>query len=198
MRRSANTGCTVLVVEGEPVQALDLERSLHDLGYAVLGPTGSWTEALDLLHRQRPDLALLDAQLSDDGLQPVAEALRLFDVPFAVMATGEEGPLDDPLLRMVPRLAKPYRMSELHRSVRALRLSDLRVQLASAEEHIATGRERLAGQLRLVERLAERGQGTGTAEVLLREMGRALRLMRQHRAYLRSQMLTVATEVRPR
>lgn len=59
------------------------------------------------------------------------------------------------------------------------------------------GRERLARQLRLVERLADRGHGTSTAELLSREMGRSLRLMRQHRAYLLGQMAAVAEQARP-
>ena len=198
MRPSIATARTlVLVVEDEPVQALDLEQSLHLLGHAVLGPTGSWAEALDLVHRQRPDLALLDARLSDGGLLPVAEALRSFEVPFALIATGEGGPLDHPLLREAPRLVKPYRVPDLQRSVRALRLADLGAQLAQAEQHIVAGRERLARQLRLVERLADRGHGTSTAELLSREMGRSLRLMRQHRVYLLGQMAAVAEQARP-
>jgi CheY-like chemotaxis protein len=178
-------GWTVLVVEEEPIQALDLADTLHGLGYAVLGPASSGPEALGLLHRQQPDFALLDAQLLHGGAWPVAKALAGSGVPFAVLATGHEGgPLDHRLLREAPRLEKPYRGSELRRSVHRLQLTSLGMRLAQVEQRIAEGRARLTQQLRLVERLERGGYDTGLAQAILREIGRGVRLLRQRRALL--------------
>jgi two-component system, response regulator PdtaR len=67
----------MLVLEDESFQALDLAGILRGLGCSLLGPVGSGAEALDLLDRRRPDLALLDARPRDggEGLVRVAAAL---------------------------------------------------------------------------------------------------------------------------
>jgi CheY-like chemotaxis protein len=180
---------TVLVAESEPVQALDLDDNLRRCGCAVLGPVSSGAEALCLLRRARPDMALLDAWLPDGGVLAVAQTLAAQEVPFALMATGcEAGPLAHPLLRQAPRLMKPYRPPELYRSVRVLYRAELEVQLAQAERYIREGRERLARQLRLVERLAAGSPDAALAEKLTCGIARSLRLMRVRRAQLLGQL----------
>ena len=54
------TRLAVLVVEDEPMVALHLQSILEDNGYNVLGPVGTVGEALRLLAREQPDLAVLD------------------------------------------------------------------------------------------------------------------------------------------
>jgi CheY-like chemotaxis protein len=192
-------GCTVLIAENEPVQALDLDQSLRDYGCTVLGPAFSGAEAVGLLRRTRPDMALLDAWLPDDGVLRVAQALAAQEVPFAVMATGyEAGLLDHLLLCGAPRLAKPYRVSELHRSVRVLHRAELQARLAQAERHVREGRERLASQLRLIERLTTGGHDMLLAQKLAREIARSLRLMRAHRAHLLHQLAVEAKHLHAR
>lgn len=192
-------GRTVLVAENEPVQALDLDQSLRHYGCGVLGPASSGAEALGLLRRARPDMALLDAWLPEGGALEVARALATREVPFAIMTTGyEAGPLDHPLLRDAPRLAKPYRAPELYRSVRALYRAELEAQIARAERHIGEGRERLARQLRLIERLAAGGHDTALAQKLAHGIARSLRLMRMHRAHLLRQLVAEAGHASPR
>ena len=179
--------CLALVAENEPVQALDLEYCLRGLGCSVLGPAGSAAEAMDLLRRRRPDLALVDTTLPDGGALQVAKALAAEAVPFAVLATGsEDGRIaEHPLLRDALQLLKPYRATDLRQSVRGLLRADLEARLMAAERRIAEGRERIARQARLVRRFAAGGHDTALAEKLLREMARSLRLMRAHREQIR-------------
>lgn len=72
----------VLVVEDEPLIALDIQMMLEDHGYGVQGPAGSVEAALALLDRARPDLAVLDLNLRGQLVLPVAERLLVLGVPF--------------------------------------------------------------------------------------------------------------------
>jgi hypothetical protein len=106
------------------------------------------------------------------------------------------GPPDHPALREAPRLAWPSHLLELCRSLRALYRSDLERRLALDEQQIAAGRERLAYQVRAIERLAAEGEDTFVADRLMRGIGRSLRLMRAHRAYLRRRLALDGTSRR--
>jgi hypothetical protein len=81
----------------------------------VIGPAGSVVEAMALVRRERPDVALLDLTLRDGLAVPVAEMLGRLAVPFAVTTGGARVPHDAPVLRSAPCLAKPYGLGELVR-----------------------------------------------------------------------------------
>ncbi len=53
----------VLVVEDELFIAIELKAALAEAGFRVLGPVGSASDALDLLHDERPHAAVLDVNL---------------------------------------------------------------------------------------------------------------------------------------
>jgi two-component system, response regulator PdtaR len=78
------SGLTVLIVEDEFLIAMHLEAMLDRYGAHVLGPAATVKEALRLLERERPDVALLDVHLRDGLVTPVAEALRSQNIPYAV------------------------------------------------------------------------------------------------------------------
>src|SRR5207253_2154834 len=65
-RHPVMTPATLLVVEDEAVQALDLRRRVVRLGYAVAGVTGTGAEAIRLAELHRPDLVLMDIGLQGD------------------------------------------------------------------------------------------------------------------------------------
>jgi hypothetical protein len=182
-------GCMVLVDAHGAVPAPGLPEILRDLGCEVLGPAGSAAEALALLAHQRPNVALLEAGPGCDGLVPLAQALAAAAVPFALLTGGPaDGPPDHPAWRAAQHLAWPWHLPALCRSLRALYRANLERRLALDEQQIAAGRERLAYRLRAIERLAADGEDTFVADRLLRGIGRSLRLMRAHRAYLRRRL----------
>ena len=67
----------VLVVEDNPILALEIGSLVTDMGHVVCGTAANEREALELAEVERPTLALLDVRLADgdNGIE-VARALR--------------------------------------------------------------------------------------------------------------------------
>jgi len=74
---------TVLVIEDEPIIALDIAGIVRDLGHTVVGIAASQSEAITLARARRPGLVLADIHLGEggSGLNAVNEILRSVDVP---------------------------------------------------------------------------------------------------------------------
>jgi CheY-like chemotaxis protein len=96
----------VLIVEDDPFIALDLEETLKQEGYYVLGPAHSVRSALALLRHASPDAAVLDVNLNGSKVTPVAELLADHHVPF-VLVSGNSEPFDDEVLAGARNLGKP-------------------------------------------------------------------------------------------
>lgn len=73
----------VLIIEDEPIIALDIETLVQELGHSVTGIARTHKEAVALVARKRPGLVLADIQLADgsSGLEAVAEILQSIDLP---------------------------------------------------------------------------------------------------------------------
>lgn len=100
-------GQSVLVVEDDFLIADDLRRSLEASGATVWGPVADVAGALDLLDRTpSPDLAVLDVNLGEAMAYPVADRLRVLDIPF-VLATGYDRPSLPEAYRDLPLCEKP-------------------------------------------------------------------------------------------
>lgn len=111
----------ILVVEDELVVALDLAATLKEGGFQILGPVTTVPSALHLLAQQRPDAAVLDVNLRNDLVTPVAHALRAMRVPFAIVsAYSRAALLNDEVLSGAPKLDKPVLPSELVTAVNGL------------------------------------------------------------------------------
>ena len=109
---SSLAGRRVLVVEDETLVAMLIEDTLLDAGAQVLGPVSTVAEALALVERELPDLAVLDLNLAGETSEPIADVLRDRGVPF-VVASGY-GPSGVPAKHAgVPVLAKPYAPEDL-------------------------------------------------------------------------------------
>jgi CheY-like chemotaxis protein/DNA-directed RNA polymerase specialized sigma24 family protein len=73
----------VLVIEDEPIIAMDIEALLDSLGHKVIGVARTETEALRIAAKKKPGLVLADIQLADgsSGIDAVNKMLRNFQVP---------------------------------------------------------------------------------------------------------------------
>ena len=75
-------GLRVLVVEDEPLVAIELRQMLEEGGFSVLGPCAHVTAALGLLRENGCDAAVLDINLGDETSEAAADELRRLGVPF--------------------------------------------------------------------------------------------------------------------
>ena len=103
----------VLLIEDNMIIALDTEEMLKELGVAEIMVSGSVTQALRAIEKDRPDFAVLDFNLGEESSEPVARALVKMNVPF-VLATGysaKEVKFDELGAKAI--LKKPYDKSDL-------------------------------------------------------------------------------------
>jgi len=73
----------ILIIEDEPLIALDIEDTITSLGHRSVGIARTHKEAVRLAHEKRPQLVLSDIQLADgsSGIDAVNDILGSFDVP---------------------------------------------------------------------------------------------------------------------
>jgi len=80
---SEQVATSVLIIEDEPIIALDIEAMVEELGHDVTGIARTHREAVSLVRARRPGLVLADIQLADgsSGLDAVNEILESIAVP---------------------------------------------------------------------------------------------------------------------
>jgi DNA-binding response OmpR family regulator len=113
---------TVLIVEDDFLVALDIEQELTAAGFIVGGIAASQTEALELAEKVRPDLAIVDIDLSPGDGRIVAKSLHDKFGTVVLFATAQ----CDEVRRMretgaVACLPKPYPASVVPAAMRAAR-----------------------------------------------------------------------------
>jgi DNA-binding response OmpR family regulator len=109
----------ILVVEDESMIAELLIDALTDAGFRIIGPASRVKDALELIEKEPPDLALLDVTLGRERSYPVARELAERGIPFLFMT----GHADRDLLeefRDRPVLTKPMKLADLATKVRVL------------------------------------------------------------------------------
>jgi CheY-like chemotaxis protein/DNA-directed RNA polymerase specialized sigma24 family protein len=79
----SQTRSSVLIIEDEPMIAMDLETIVRDLGHEVAGIAVTADEAVALAKSTKPGLVLADIQLADNssGIDAVRDILNEFPVP---------------------------------------------------------------------------------------------------------------------
>ncbi len=114
------TGRKILVVEDDVLIAMELEERLGEMGYVVLGPVGNVADAEKLIEKERPDAALLDANL--DGVSSVPIGVRLvgLGVPFAFCTGYDAIKNAPPEVAKALVLTKPIGDAELRAGLRTL------------------------------------------------------------------------------
>jgi DNA-directed RNA polymerase specialized sigma24 family protein/CheY-like chemotaxis protein len=77
------SACDVLIIEDEPLIAMQLEELVSELGHTVVGTAATRAEAVEAFNRTSPSLLLVDIQLADSssGIDAVEEILAKASVP---------------------------------------------------------------------------------------------------------------------
>lgn len=109
------------VVEDEFIIAETICQTLLGLGYDVPEPAAGYTEALAMIERERPDLLLLDIQLSGskDGIDLAWKIKEEYDIPFIFLTANADPVTVDRAKKVSPPayLVKPFNKDDLYASI---------------------------------------------------------------------------------
>jgi DNA-binding response OmpR family regulator len=115
----AENGCRILVVEDDPMLAMNVEQLLEDAGCAVVGPCATVGRALEIASRGGMDAAILDVNLRGEMIFPVADRLAEAGIPF-VIVSGHSRDLLPPRHRGCRYLSKPFADNDLIATVQTM------------------------------------------------------------------------------
>jgi CheY-like chemotaxis protein len=107
---AADMATDILIIEDEPLIAMDLEALVEGLGHNVTGVARTRTEAVKLAGSKRPGLILADIQLADgsSGLDAVNDLLKAFEVPVIFITAYPERFLTGERPEPAFLIAKPF------------------------------------------------------------------------------------------
>lgn len=110
-------GRRILVIEDEYFLAEDICSVLRSMGADIIGPTGELNEAVEIVNSgQLIDAAVLDVNLRDVSIFPVADSLRMRKVPF-VFTTGYDRSAIDSRFGDVQLWEKPIDLAAMVQSL---------------------------------------------------------------------------------
>jgi CheY-like chemotaxis protein len=100
----------VLIIEDEPIIALDLENLVTELGHKVVGVAATKDDAVAKARSERPGLVLADINLGEggSGIDAVAEILSSFDIPVIFITAYPEKLLTGERPEPTYLIAKPF------------------------------------------------------------------------------------------
>lgn len=106
----AHISTDVLIIEDEPLIAIDLESLVEGLGHSVTAVARTHKEALEAVKGRKPGLILADIQLADgsSGLDAVNDLLAQIDVPVIFITAYPERLLTGERPEPAFLLTKPY------------------------------------------------------------------------------------------
>ena len=108
----AMNGRRVLIVEDEPLVAMDMMCAIEDIGAEPVGPATSCAQALEMIASEGPEFVLLDGNLNGEPVDSVARALDEANIPFAFVSGYDAEHLPSGFGHR-PVLGKPYAQSQL-------------------------------------------------------------------------------------
>lgn len=105
-------GKRILVIEDEPLVAMDIESYLSGLGAAAIGPAGTIERARQLIESKQFDAALMDANLGGEPVDELAKMLAARGIPFLFL-TGYGREALPEAFRHAGMIGKPYTREQL-------------------------------------------------------------------------------------
>src|SRR5664279_6566958 len=109
------------IVEDELVIARTIVSTLDELGYSHGGPAINYTEAMEMLVNDKPDLLLLDIQLSGrkDGIDVAQKINELYQLPFIFLTANSDAETIDRAKKVKPHayIVKPFTKEELFAAI---------------------------------------------------------------------------------
>ena len=115
------TQANIVIVEDEPIVAMDIKRCLKQLGYQVAGVAANSEDAVQQIVDNRPDLVLMDIRLKGDidGIETAWRIRQRVNVPIVYLTahsdpeTLERAKFTEPY----GYILKPYEDRDLHTTI---------------------------------------------------------------------------------
>ncbi|WP_037499714.1 response regulator [Sphingomonas jaspsi] len=113
------THADVLIIEDEPIIAMDIESIVRDLGHNVTGVAVTRDEAVAQARKSPPGLVLADIQLADDssGIDAVKDILQEFSVPVIFITAFPERLLTGTRPEPTFLITKPFQRSTVKAAI---------------------------------------------------------------------------------
>ena len=125
----------ILIIEDEPIIAMDLETIVEDLGHKVVGVARARRQAVALAAERKPELIMADIQLEDgaSGLEAVNEILTTASRPVVFITAHPGQYLSASANRPVPAsiLSKPFSPNSVRAAVSKALFFDRRARQAA-------------------------------------------------------------------
>lgn len=101
----------VLIIEDEPLIAMEIEDLVSDIGHEVVGIARTRAEAVKLAENTNPGLVIADIQLADgsSGIDAVNDILRSVEVPVVFITAYPERLLTGERAEPTFLISKPFR-----------------------------------------------------------------------------------------
>ena len=109
----------ILIIEDEPIIAMDIESIVLELGHTSLGIADTRDTAVQLADDERPDLILSDIQLADgsSGIDAAHDILALFDVPIIFITAFPERLLTGERPEPTFLITKPFKRAAVQAAI---------------------------------------------------------------------------------
>ena len=111
----------ILVVEDEIIIADSICNAINELGYHALEPAINFTEAIETIESERPDIAILDIHLSGkkSGIDLAKRIRESYHFPFIFLTSNSDSFTINQAKEVKPPayLIKPFSKEELYSSI---------------------------------------------------------------------------------
>lgn len=145
-----NNKVGILIVEDEGIVGLQLQESLQEEGYDVVGVADNGPEAVELLEKNHVDLVLLDVNIkgSWDGIQTADELKKIKNIPFIYVTAYADGATFDRAKRTLPSayLTKPFQIKDLRKAIDLALYHFTNNQPAASPKDTSTVKKEVADQ----------------------------------------------------
>jgi len=110
-----------LIVEDELIIAEDMKGMLQEMQHEVIGIAGDCEEAMEILDRDVPDIALIDIHLrgGDDGISLALSMRGKYDIPIIFITSYSDKTTVDRAKQVRPEgyIVKPFEKADLYTAI---------------------------------------------------------------------------------
>jgi DNA-binding NarL/FixJ family response regulator len=108
---------TVLLLEDQPLIAMDTESMLKRIGFERIVHFGSVTPALAWIATSMPDFAILEVTLQDQPSVAIAQQLISRNVPFLVYSGANRAMVHDRVFQTAAWISKPSEIESIEPTI---------------------------------------------------------------------------------